>query len=106
MAVLIQRRLPANKLYTMANPEITYRMEKNNQKPIIYQPKDTFSIISSEPKPDPNNIESTIKENDNTSNNISNQLKCVKYTCCCLCCCTACTTTIGLVIALCHEWLN
>ena len=89
MGVLIQRRLPADKLSGIHNQTEFSQIkppDKNKHKQVMTSNDE-------------------IKENTNTNTNIgtSNQWKCVKYACCCMCGCTVCTTAIGLMIALCYE---
>ncbi len=103
MAVLIQRRLPADILFQSDKPfEITNRV-KFNPKPDsnTIQNKVVDELVSSEPK-----TESHKTENKKTNKATNNQWQCVKYACCCMCGCTICTSTLGLIIALYYEWLG
>jgi hypothetical protein len=104
--VLIQRRLPADKPSGISN-QINVMHNHDHGK---IKDQDIVGIISSEPKLDLKteytNPESPYTENQKKNNAMSNQWKCVKYACCCMCGCTICTSTIGLIIALCYEFLG
>lgn len=105
-AVLIHRRVPADKLFHSDRPfEITNSIEPKIESNNI-QNKVGCELVSCEPKPESTKTEPINSEIKKTNNGISSKLKCVKYTCYYMCGCTICTTTIGLVIALCHEYLS
>ncbi len=97
MAVLIQRRLPADKLSGISN-QTEFSQNKPTDKhkgPVIIN--EPMLVMASNDE---------IKENANPNIGTSNQWKCVKYACCCMCGCTICTSTLGLIIALYYEWLG
>ncbi len=99
MAVLIQRRLPADKLYKLeSNQTLNPCQKQAHEQPDL--------IINNEPKKD---LASAINEVGSTCANTTNVCKNntaltgIKYICGCICGCTVCTTTVGLIIALCYE---